>query len=155
IINRAANAGEIVVFGQTKMIADERTNSLLLYASRDDMKIIKEIIAKLDVVLAQVLIEAVIIEVTLNNSRDLGFTYIQGHPQGIGNYFKGIGAINSGNALTPGSFGTIGAVTTNALSLPSGFSYLANLGNDDLDITVTALASDSRAKILQRPRIQT
>jgi general secretion pathway protein D len=154
IINRAANAGEIVVFGQTKMIADERTNSLLLYASRDDMKIIKEIIAKLDVVLAQVLIEAVIIEVTLNNSRDIGFTYIQGHPQGSG-YFKGIGAINNGNALTPGSFGAIGAVTTNALSLPSGFSYLANLGNDDLDVTVTALASDSRAKILQRPRIQT
>jgi general secretion pathway protein D len=155
IINRAANAGEIVVFGQTKMIADERTNSLLIYASHDDMKTIKEIIAKLDVVLAQVLIEAVIIEVTLNNNRDIGFSYIQGQPQGIGNYFKGIGAINNGNALSQGSFGAIGAATTNALSLPGGFSYLANLGNNDLDITLTALQSDSRAKILQRPRIQT
>jgi general secretion pathway protein D len=155
IINRAANAGEIVVFGQTKMIADERTNSLLIYASKEDMKVIKGIIAKLDVVLAQVLIEAVIIEVTLNNNRDIGFSYIQGKPQGIGNYFQGIGAINTGNALSQGSFGTIGAATTNALSLPGGFSYLANLGNNDLDITVTALQSDSRAKILQRPRIQT
>lgn len=154
IINRAATSGEIVVFGQTKMIADERTNSLLIYASRDDMKTIKEIIAKLDVVLAQVLIEAVIIEVTLNNDRDVGFSYIQGQPQG-GGFFKGIGAINNGNALSQGAFGTIGAVTTNALSLPGGFSYLANLGNNDLDITLTAVQSDSRAKILQRPRIQT
>jgi general secretion pathway protein D len=154
IINRAATSGEIVVFGQTKMIADERTNSLLIYASREDMKTIKEIIAKLDVVLAQVLIEAVIIEVTLNDNRDVGFSYIQGQPQGAG-YFKGIGAINNGNALSQGAFGTIGAVTTNALSLPGGFSYLANLGNNDLDITLTAVQSDSRAKILQRPRIQT
>jgi len=156
IINRAANSGEIVVFGQTKMIADERTNSLLIYASRDDMKTIKEIIAKLDVVLAQVLIEAVIIEVTLNDSKSLGFSYIQGKPQGIGNYFQGIGAINNGNALSQGSFSAIGAAATNsAASLPGGFSYLANLGNNDLDVSVTAIASDSHAKILQRPRIQT
>jgi general secretion pathway protein D len=155
IINRAASTGEIVVFGQTKMIADERTNSLLIYASREDMKTIKEIVAKLDVVLAQVLIEAVIIEVTLNDSKNLGFSYLQGHPQGIGNYFQGIGAINNGNALSQGSFSAIGAAATNVGSLPSGFSYLANLGNNDLDISVTAFASDSHAKILQRPRIQT
>jgi general secretion pathway protein D len=154
IINRAATSGEIVVFGQTKMIADERTNSLLIYASREDMKTIKEIISKLDVVLAQVLIEAVIIEVTLNNERDVGFSYIQGQPTGSG-FFKGIGAINNGNALSQGAFGTIGAATTNALSLPGGFSYLANLGNNDLDVTLTAVQTDSRAKILQRPRIQT
>src|SRR5439155_24096682 len=87
IINRAAGTGEIVVFGQTKMIADERTNSLLIYASREDMKTIKEIIAKLEVVLAQVLIEAVIIEVTLNDNRNLNFSYIQNKPQNINNYY--------------------------------------------------------------------
>jgi general secretion pathway protein D len=101
------------------------------------------------------LIESVIIEVTLNDSRNLGFSYIQGHPQGIGNYFQGIGAINNGNALSQGSFSAIGAAATNALGLPSGFSYLANLGNNDLDVSITAIASDSHAKILQRPRIQT
>lgn len=156
IINRAANQGEIVVFGQTKMIADERTNSLLIYASKEDMKTIKEIIAKLDVVLAQVLIEAVIIEVTLNDDREFGVSYIQGQPQGIGNYFKGIGGINNGNVLNPGTFNAISGVASNAAgSLPGGFSYLATLGNSDLDVSITALNSASRAKILQRPRIQT
>jgi len=35
-----------------------------------------------------------------------------------------------------------------------GLVYLASLGND-LDVSVTALAANSRARILQRPRIQT
>jgi general secretion pathway protein D len=156
IINRAAVSGEIQVLGQTKIIADERTNSLLIFASRDDMKMIKEIVAKLDVVLAQVLIEAVIIEVSLNSSTDLGISYLQKQPQPGGNsYFQGIGAINNKNILAPGSFSTIGAAATNtAAALPSGFSYLASL-NNDLDVSITALAANSKARILQRPRIQT
>src|ERR1017187_6557901 len=72
IINRASASGEIQVLGQTKILSDERTNSLLIYAGKEDMKTIKEIVSKLDVVLAQVLIEAAIISVTLTDSRDLG-----------------------------------------------------------------------------------
>jgi general secretion pathway protein D len=90
IINRASTPTELTVLGQTKMIADERTNSLLVYASKEDMKIIRDIIAKLDIVLAQVLIEAVIIEVNLGNNRSLGVSYLEKQPHG-GNYFSGIG----------------------------------------------------------------
>ncbi len=142
IINKAATSGEIQVLGQTKIIADERTNSLLIFASREDMKQIKEIVAKLDVVLAQVLIEAVVVEVSLIGSRDLGVSYLQTSPKG-GNYFRGIGAINNNN------------IFTNATgAFPGGFSYLASLGND-LDVYLTAVQENSRARILQRPRIQT
>ena len=142
IINKAATSGEIQVLGQTKIIADERTNSLLIFASREDMKQIKEIVAKLDVVLAQVLIEAVVIEVSLNGSRDLGVSYLQTSPKG-NDYFRGIGAINNNNIFT-----------NTAGLFPGGFSYLASLGND-LDIYLTAVQANSRARILQRPRIQT
>ncbi len=149
IINRASEEGDIQVLGQTKIISDERTNSLLIYASKEDMKVIKEIVGKLDVVLAQVLIEAAIVEVTLNDSRDLGFSYLQ-HPQNAGKW-TGVGAINNNNILQPDNFVTGGG--TNSL-IAQGFSYLMSW-NQDLDMTVTALASDSRARILQRPRIQT
>lgn len=155
IINRAAVSGEIQVLGQTKIIADERTNSLLIYASRPDMKVIKDIIAKLDVVLAQVLIEAVVIEVSLNDSTSLGVSYLETKPHGFGNSFLGQGGINNGNFLAPGSFNILSGATNAAGNLPSGFSYLASLGNNDLDVSVTALAANSHAKILQRPRIQT
>jgi general secretion pathway protein D len=152
IISRASASGEIQVLGQTKIISDERTNSLLIYAGKEDMKTIKEIVAKLDIVLAQVLIEAAIISVTLTDSRDLGVSYLEQQPHGVGNYFKGLGAINNGNTLSQSPL--VSAATNAASSLPSGFSYLASFGQD-LDVSLTAAAANSRAKILQRPRIQT
>ena len=146
IISRASREGEFQVLGQTKIISDERTKSLLVYASKEDMKQIKEIVSKLDTVLPQVLIEAALISVTLNGSHDLGISYLQ-HPQSAGNW-TGVGGINNNNFIPPGSFGS----GTN--SFPSGFSYLMSFGQD-LDVTLTAAAASSRAKILQTPRIQT
>jgi general secretion pathway protein D len=154
IIRRANATGEIQVLGQTKIIADERTNSLLIFASREDMKQIKDIVSKLDVVLAQVLIEAVILEVTLGpNTKDFGVSYLQ-HPQTSGNV-TGVGAINKpiysiANFLTPGANGSTNA----AGGLNGGFNYLASFGGN-LDVAISAVAGDSRAKVLQRPRIQT
>ena len=152
IIQRASASGEIQVLGQTKIISDERTNSLLIYASKDDMKIIKDIVAKLDVVLAQVLIEAVIIEVALKNSRDLGIAAYEQQPHPGSGYFKGLGALNNGSSFAPSPL--VSSATNVAGTLPGGFSYLASFGQD-LDVTMTAVANDSRARILQRPRIQT
>jgi general secretion pathway protein D len=152
IIQRASVSGEVQVLSQNKIIADERTNSLLIFASREDMKVIKDIVSKLDVVLAQVLIEAVIIEVTLNDQRDIGVSYAEkgtapnGSPgHGFGT-FSGIGSIQNGLLATVSSNSTPSA--------PGGLSYLGSFGGD-LDVTLTAVANDSRAKILQRPRIQT
>ena len=151
IIQRASTTGEIQILGQTKIISDERTNSLLIYASKEDMKIIKDIVGKLDVVLAQVLIEAVILEVTLTDSRDIGVSYLQ-RPQTSGNW-TGVGAINNKNFLKTSDFNLSGITNSGGILNP-GFSYLMSFGQD-LDVAVTAAASDSRTKILQRPRVQT
>ena len=148
----AGGSGDIQVIGQTKIISDERTNSLLIYATRDDMRTIKKIVEQLDVVLAQVLIEAVILEVTLDDSKNFGVSYVQKQPQGFG-HFSGTGMINNGNNLSP--FNPFSGITNaTANSVPGGLSYLGSFGND-LDVTVTALQSYSKTRILQRPRIQT
>jgi general secretion pathway protein D len=146
LISKASSSGDIQVLGQTKIIADERTNSLLVFASREDLKMIKDIISKLDIVLAQVLIEAVVIEVSLSDSKSLGVSYLENQAHGIGNYFSGQAGLNNGNTLNASSF--------SGTNMASGFNYLAHLGGD-LDVSVSAIASDSRARILQRPRIQT
>jgi general secretion pathway protein D len=154
IISKAATSGEIQVLGQTKIISDERTNSLLVWASREDMKMIKDIVSKLDIVLAQVLIEAVVIQVSLDNSHNLGVSYAQPTASSAGK-FTGQGAGGAGNFLSPGSFNSVGSGATNAASgMSGGFNYLLSYGQD-LDVTVTALEANSSAKILQRPRIQT
>src|ERR1035437_5485805 len=106
-----------------------------------------DIVANLDVVLAQVLIETVIIEVALKNNQDLGFSWLEKTAHGAGDYYRGIGAIHN-----PSSSGSPAFMTNN---MPSGgFSYLASFGGD-LDVAVTAVAGNSRARIVQRPRIQT
>jgi general secretion pathway protein D len=153
LMRRVTAAGEFQILGQTKIIADERTNSLLIFASRADMEMIKNIIAKLDVVLAQVLIEAVIIQISLDDQKSLGFSYVQ-HPQDL-NHWSTAGALNNNTFLNRDMFGSLSGVSTNiAGNIPSGFSYLVTFGND-LDVAVKAVQSNTKARILQRPRIQT
>ncbi len=147
----AKASGDIEVIGRTKMISDERSNSLLVFATREDMKMIKEVISKLDVVLAQVLIEAVIMQVSLNNNQNISFNYVQHNIENQSRDVGGVGIINNGNVLNRNTI--IAGTGTNNL-LQNGFSYFAILGND-LDVTVNALESRSKAKVLQRPRIQT
>lgn len=147
IVNRAATGDEFFVLGSTKIIADERTNSLLIFASKQDLATVSNIISKLDVVLAQVLIESIIMEVTLGNNLDYGFSYLQTKPTTAGD-FLGIGAINNVPFLRNSDF-----VGTNSGVLPGGFTYAASFMG--LDAVVRAIAGDNRARILQRPRIQT
>jgi general secretion pathway protein D len=164
---------QIQLFGQTKIIPNESSSSLLIYATRADMEVIKGIIAKLDVPLAQVLIEAVIMDVTLGNTFALGVSAAQ-NPAANGSVIGG-GGMNNGQSFanfvnstttSTNSSGIVTSVTqgitsslgTNgnsfASSLPGGFSYFGNIG-PLWDVALTAAESDSRASIIQRPRIQT
>lgn len=146
-IRNAAGAGQgdIYVLGQAKIIADERTNSLLIFASKQDLASISNIIEKLDVVLAQVLIEALIMEVSLTDSLEYGVSYIQ-RPKTTGR-FTGSGGVNNGPSVSDGA-------GTNLFNLANGLTYFGKWGGD-FDMTATAAAKDSRANILSRPRIQT
>ena len=157
IVNRAAGAsgggGDIFVLGQTKIIPDERTNSLLIFASRQDLVTISNIISKLDVVLAQVLIEAVVMEVVLNNNLDVGFNYVQTQPTTIGSVATGGGAIKTIPFLNLGTLFGGGPSGGGSNNIGDGFTYVARFM--DFDVAVKAIAGDGRGKVLQRPRIQT
>jgi general secretion pathway protein D len=54
------------------VVADERSNSLVVSGTFDDLRLIKDIVAQLDVLLAQVRIEVVIAEVTLSDEASSG-----------------------------------------------------------------------------------
>jgi len=171
VINQANGGGsskdQIQLFGQTKIIPDDSSSSLLIFATRQDMVMIKDIISKLDVPLAQVLIEAVIMDVTLGSTFNFGVT-AQQNPKAftggnITNAVIGGGGFNNGpgiiNFLT-GANGTNSAATSGAGALTSaitsggGLSYFGDIG-PYFDLAVNAAASDNNATIIQRPRIQT
>jgi type II secretory pathway component GspD/PulD (secretin) len=159
LIDRAGGGGakgEFQILGQTKIIADERMNALLVFAAHDDMQMIKKVVKQLDVVLAQVLIEAIIMEVTLDNTKTIGISAAQ-QPTGNNNLFAG--GFHNGQQFFPfttaqqgGSNGFPGSFTS---VLPQNmFSYWGKFGNS-FDVAIQAAQNDSRVNVLSRPRIQT
>jgi general secretion pathway protein D len=183
IIQRASSPGgqqeAIQVFGQTKIIADQRSNSLLIFATRADMDRIKAVIEKLDVLLAQVLIESVIMGVDLNHAWNMGVSAAQS-PQAYSPSYPviGGGGINNGqtfmhfletittnystigtnapiiSGITKGLAASGGTNTIFGNNLGSGFSYFGSIG-PNWDVAVQAAESDSTTTVIQRPRIQT
>ena len=151
ILSRAT--GEITVLGQSKIIADERTNSLLVFASKQDLMQITNIIAKMDVVLPQVLIEAIIMEVSLDDSKSYGISYLQ-QPRSFGKLNNIVGGLNTGTPLPGFLTGGTNSSTPSIPGLPGGFSYFAKFGNS-FDVALQATANDNNINVLSRPRIQT
>ncbi len=143
IVNRAAGGEDLLV--DAKIIPDARANSLVVYANKHDLSILTNIVSKLDVMLAQVLIEAVIIDVNLKDNLSFGLSAVQSQLQS-GNWTFAGGMANAGIAAP-----TAGGTFSNLLG---GLTYWTRY-RDDLDIVVRAIADKTEATVLQRPRIQT
>ena len=144
--------------GEIKITADKQTNSLVIVSSYNDYKALKRVIEKLDIPRKQVFVEAVIMEVSLDTSDELGLSFHTGAAPEI-----------DGNAA-PVILGTqLGGL--NSLSLASLLSlggFLAGIqgpavpGTEDLPVSVPsfgvvlqALQRDSRVNVLSTPHILT
>ena len=74
----AAAAGALAAESATQfsslltVTSDDRSNSVVISGTVDDIRLIRELVDKIDIVLAQVRIEVVIAEVTLNDTRKSG-----------------------------------------------------------------------------------
>jgi general secretion pathway protein D len=145
IVNRAAGQEQIKILENAQIVPDERSNKLLIFSNKRDMAMITNIVSKLDVMLAQVLIEAIILEVKLGDSLKYGVSSSQ-NPKSFGRDFQGAGAINNGQFIS--------GLTNFPSSTPSGFSYYGTI-KDDFNVAITAIAQDNEINIVSRPRIQT
>jgi general secretion pathway protein D len=104
------------------VIADVRSNSIVVSGTKDDLRLLHELIDKVDVVLPQVRIEVVIAEVTLTDNDSsgitaLGMTVTNGKLTGVnGTLFGGAG-------------GVTGAGSASAALAPNGtLTGIVNLG---------------------------
>ena len=151
IVQKASASGDLTLIGQTKIIADTRSNSLLIFATREDMKMIREIVDKLDVILPQVLIETIIMDVTLDDTWALGISGLQTMKQ-FGDV-KTAGGVNA-KRFTPDLFNS--GTASNAFTdlIGTGLRYFGKL-DDEFFFQLEAAATDSRVNVIQKPRIQT
>ena len=116
--------------------ADERTNSIVAYGTHQDLKTLKNLIEKIDIPLPQVLIEAIITQVTLNESRTSGLN-------GLG--FAYDGAIRT--------FSQIALGTVDGVSITEGIIDIDNSDNFSLTTAIVPDDSDGETKVLSAPRI--
>ncbi len=126
--------------------ADESLNSLIITAPPSVLSTIKGVIAKLDVRRAQVLVEALIVEVNEDLSRDLGVEWRSNNRDG------GPESVFSGFSSFPGAVPAFDADKDGNVILGRGLS-LGYFKGTDLRSIVRALEGEANANILSTPSI--
>jgi len=149
----------------TRILADKRTNTLLLMGPRADIAALEEVIRQLDIATAQVLIEAVVIEVRLSEGIEYGVDWLQRSlsvyntrrtgPQGGVSVAEPVIAFGGGQRFTEIPFREGSTVGRNdpVLSV-GGLSYYTTIYGLNMDLILRAVAASSNARVLSTPVIQ-
>lgn len=167
----AQKSQQPVTLKQVTITADKPTNALIINAKPEEYEIIKAIVRKLDVKRKQVFVEALIMELSLDATKNLGISLV-----GAGATSDGDGAIIGGSNINQGSvrntdflpnsdFAGLPNVLGQAVSglMTGGFFNPTTIqGPDGNPITVPALSvlidlsqSDGDINILAAPRLLT
>lgn len=154
--NTSSGTGSSSAFNgkDLSIVADEQTNALVITAQPDVMQELERIIAKLDIRRAQVLVEAIIVEVQDGDALNLGVQWA--NTNGVGTQFTATGLPTStvaNAALEYQNDGTFSSTTTSALSSFNGIA--AGFYSGDWAGLVTALSSNTKSNILATPSIVT
>jgi len=136
------------------VLPDVRSNSVVVSGTNDDLRLLHDLIEKVDIVLPQVRIEVVIAEVKLSDNESngfstLGLTVQNGKLIGIGGTGAGFG-VNGANALTTTN---VPANTTQVGGTQGGF----NTATNDLSATIGLVTTPRKGdlKILSVPAVTT
>ena len=115
-----------------RITADEANNAILVYGTPRQYAVVEEALRRLDVRPVQVMIEAAITEVTLNDNLRYGVQW---------NFQSG----TSNFALTEGG-------TTAPTRITPGFSYFLS-PSSDINLTLNALEQQTNVKVISAPKV--
>ena len=151
--------------GESTIEADEGTNSLIITADTDEMAALEAVIARLDIRRAQVLIEAIIVEVTVLEGQELGLQWLFANDSGAygSNITTNEARRNSlsqlGGALVPDDGSENIGTREVAASLATIPGTTLGWGMVDESLTMTvilnALESQGNTNILSTPSLLT
>jgi general secretion pathway protein D len=151
--------------GESTIEADEGTNSLIITADTDEMAALEAVIARLDIRRAQVLIEAIIVEMSISEGQDLGLQWLFANDNGV--YGSNIttdqtrrnSLIQLGDALIPDDGSDNIGTRELAASLATMPGTTLGWGVVDESLTMTvvlnALETQGNANILSTPSLLT
>lgn len=129
--------------GNASVQADAGTNSLVITAPPEQMRTLQAVVKKLDVPRAQVMVEAIIAEISDDKVRELGVQWLFDGTSGGTNVPTGGINFGAGNSLLDLAGGNVGS----GLALAFGSTSLAGI--------LQAFSGDSGINILSTPSILT
>jgi general secretion pathway protein D len=128
------------------IIADESTNSLIISADTQNYQSILSLLKELDIPRLQVMIEAIIAEISMDKGQKLGIEWgVAGNSGGAASRFTNNGVLSA--------IGSLANTDVSKALLTGGFSTLISKG--DISIILNAIKTDSDVNILSAPRILT
>lgn len=128
------------------VVAETRTNALVLFGTESDFRRVRDVVAKVDVKMPQVRIEAVIVEVTLGTAAASGLETL------------GVGYKTGGGATAGATRGDVN-FNTNTPSTPGTgkppLSVSGSLKDFSLDTVFNLARQDTKIRVLSSPVIVT
>jgi type IV pilus assembly protein PilQ len=142
---------------------DDRMNSLIIKARKEDLEVIKKLIARVDSRTKQIFIEAFVVEVDNDYEKKIGARLGLSAQQSFNSLLRhnsstqlsGVAGTSAATGLTAGD-GTGSLVELPVASPMGGISFLAGIGNTaDLKAELTAMQNEGITKVISNPRIFT
>ena len=121
------------------VVADEIKNALIITATPVEYRRIKQVLASVDVEANQILIEATIAEVTLNDNLKFGVRWFLGHGKNFG---------EQNSAISPDPLAALPVALPGAAA---GFQYFLNMKN--LQVVLSALSAVTNVDVVSSPSV--
>lgn len=146
--NQAGLQGQGVVatnLGGVRVMADELNNSILVWSNRAEFQKIEATLKRLDLPPTQVLIDAAIIEVTLDDSLNYGLQWA--FDGGVGGGYQGLGQLSSNGKPVAALTGTLAGAAA------QGFTYSLTNSANQIRLALSALATKTSVKMISNPSL--
>ncbi|MGE0347659.1 MAG: type IV pilus secretin PilQ [Hydrogenophaga sp.] len=159
----AANAR--ILSSRGSVISEPRTNQLFVTDIPSRLEQVQELIAKLDIPIRQVMIEARIVEADDTFGKSLGVRLgggVRGFGVGSvngsqvqGNFGSNYAAVSTGPTLTSAPFVSLPANPGTAAAASYALSLFSPNASRFLSLEISALESDGKGRIVSSPRVVT
>jgi general secretion pathway protein D len=148
------NVPTIVTIGKTRLLADNRSNSIIVFGTPDVVARVNDMIDQLDRKPLQVYLATVIGQLTVGQGMEFGIDILQKFQQ-ASSYGAATGLINTAAGTSAAGVPEPSAVTSAAgFPLASGLTIYGAIGNT-VNAYVRALETTNRFKIISRPSVYT
>ncbi|MCG8425453.1 MAG: type II secretion system secretin GspD [Proteobacteria bacterium] len=149
-------AGSPAFEGQVRVTHDKPTNSLVVIASVKDYLALRNVVQRLDIPRRQVFIEAVILEVQADNTRDIGTSWHGGTATDDGAIALGGLQHSSLQSINPASLAGLSGLLGGVIGpLLDESSELLGVSIPSFGVLFQALATSNDVNILSSPHLLT